>query len=64
MRVLLSTITTAALLAGCGQATQKIETPKTETKAPAANYDINRQYEKFAEVPMNPDVSFLTSSER
>jgi len=64
MRVLLVTIATTALLVGCGQPSQKTEAPKTEAKAPAAKYDINRQYEKFAEVPMNPDVSFLTDSER
>ena len=69
MRVLLSTIAAAALLAGCGQSTSKTETskleaPKSEAKASVAAYDINRQYEKFAEVPMNPDVSFLTPTER
>ena len=69
MRVLLTTIAAAALLAGCGQSTSKTETskleaPKSEAKASVAAYDINRQYEKFAEVPMNPDVSFLTPTER
>jgi len=69
MRVLLSTIAATALLAGCGQSTSKTETskleaPKSEAKASVAAYDINRQYEKFAEVPMNPDVSFLTPTER
>ena len=69
MRFFLTTIAATALLAGCGQSTQetetpKIETSKTESNAPEAKYDITRQYEKFAEVPMNPDVSFLTENER
>ena len=69
MRFFLTTIATSALLIGCGQPTPKIETSNTETSkttaiAPATSYDIHRQYEKFAEVPMNPDVSFLTDSER
>ena len=70
MRVLLTTIAVSALFAGCGQSTPKTEISKTiealksEIKAPAADYDIKRQYEKFAEVPMNPDVSFLTQAER
>jgi len=74
MRVFLATISAAALLSACGAADTKSDTPapQTETKAsvkPATKtanggYDITRQYEKFAEVPMNPDVSFLSSSER
>ena len=34
-----------------------IETSKTQSKA---GYDIDRQYAKFAEVPMDVDTSFLS----
>jgi hypothetical protein len=66
MRVLLTTIAAAALLAACGETTPKTDT-KTSSKASApaaAEYNITRQYEKFAEVQMTPDVSFLTQTER
>ena len=36
----------------------------TMTPISDGEYNITRQYEKFAEVPMNPDVSFLTETER
>ncbi|MEP4052818.1 MAG: hypothetical protein ABJN22_11285 [Litorimonas sp.] len=54
MRKLLTTISAGALLAACASV------------SPVANseYNIERQYEKFAEVQMNPDVSFLTATER
>ncbi|MEP3656079.1 MAG: hypothetical protein ABJO36_14380 [Litorimonas sp.] len=54
MRKLLTTISTGVLLAACASV------------SPVANseYNIERQYEKFAEVQMNPDVSFLTATER
>jgi len=71
MRLFLTTISAIAILAACSAPATKSE-PTSETKAvtkPATRvenggYDITRQYEKFAEVPMNPDVSFLTNSER
>ena len=73
MKAFLSTIAVSALLVGCGETSSTPATPST-TKAPAVTktveaavtpkYDIQRQYDKFAEVPMNPDVSFLTDSER
>jgi len=71
MRLFLTTISAIAILAACSAPATKSE-PTSETKAvtkPATrvengSYDITRQYEKFAEVPMNPDVSFLTNSER
>ena len=71
MRLFLTTISAIAILASCSAPATKSE-PTSETKAvtkPATRvenggYDITRQYEKFAEVPMNPDVSFLTNSER
>lgn len=54
MRNFLATISAGVLLAAC------------TSVAPLANseYNIDRQYEKFAEVQMNPDVSFLTATER
>lgn len=66
MRNLLTTIAGAAFLTACGNAaTPDVDTAPVETKVAAkAPYDINRQYAKFAEVPMNPDVSFLTDTER
>ena len=65
MRALLTTIAATALLSSCGQSAPTAETKKeTQAAAPTSAYDIQRQYEKFAEVPMNPDVSFLTGTER
>ena len=66
MRVLLTTIAATTLLAACGDtATQTDTKPSSNTSLPAASeYDITRQYEKFAEVQMTPDVSFLTETER
>ena len=68
MRIFLTTISVAALLTACGAPATKSEAAKTETKtaskSASGEYDITRQYEKFAEVPMNPDVSFLTETER
>ncbi len=64
MRNFLTTIATAALLAGCGNSTPvDVKDAVIETKT-ETGYDIERQYAKFAEVPMNPDVSFLTDTER
>ena len=68
MRIFLTTLSAAALLTACdAPATKsdaaKVETPKVSTPS-SSGYNITRQYEKFAEVPMNPDVSFLTDTER
>ncbi len=63
MRALLTTIAAAALLSACGETPPKAETSPAAKTAPSS-YDITRQYEKFAEVQMNPDVSFLTDTER
>ncbi len=63
MRTLLTTIAVTALLAGCGETAPEADV-KPDVKVTEVEYDITRQYEKFAEVPMNPDVSFLTDSER
>jgi len=63
MRALLTTIAATALLVGCGETTPEADV-KPDVEATETGYDITRQYEKFAEVPMNPDVSFLTENER
>jgi len=74
MRAFLTTISAAAMLVACGAPSPKSDTPaskaetevttKPATRVENGGYDITRQYEKFAEVPMNPDVSFLTETER
>ncbi|GGX74529.1 hypothetical protein GCM10011309_25830 [Litorimonas cladophorae] len=64
MRYFLTTIAAAALLAGCenGASLKPLDMDKVVVEE--GGYDIDRQYAKFAEVPMNPDVSFLTDTER
>ena len=64
MRHLFTTIATAALLSACGQVSAPTSSDKTDVTQTETGYDINRQYAKFAEVPMNPDVSFLSETER
>ena len=65
MQKVLATISTAVLLAACSDAEVNTSIPSSDTTAVVRDsYDIQRQYEKFAEVQMNPDVSFLTESER
>jgi len=64
MRIFFTTISAVAILAACGAPATKSDTSNPTPKAAIDGYDITRQYEKFAEVPMNPDVSFLTNSER
>ena len=44
------------------QDTQASSDPVIETSK--AGYDIDRQYAKFAEVPMDVDTSFLSESEK
>jgi len=66
MQKFLTTIAATALLTACGNAGPQSD-PMPKTDAPIVSqsgYDIQRQYEKFAEVPMNPEMSFLTDSER
>jgi len=64
MRAYLTLFTTAALLTACGDTSAPAPIEKSEAATASTAYDINRQYAKFAEVPMNPDVSFLTDTER
>ena len=64
MRIFLTTISMAAILIGCTNPSQDSDASKIDIASAEVNYDITRQYEKFAEVPMNPDVSFLTETER
>ena len=64
MRALLFTsLATAALLAGCSPK-DSTETQPVKVEADAKAYDVAGQYAKFAEVPMNVDTSFLSSSEK
>lgn len=63
MKTLLSTLAVATFLMGCKEL-KTVDMSSVEVETQNSGYDITRQYEKFAEVPMNPDVSFLTQSER
>ena len=62
-----------AILTACSQNTEVPGTKTSEAKssessspklAVKSGYDIDRQYKKFAEVPMNVDTSFLSESEK
>ncbi|WP_416878108.1 dipeptidyl-peptidase 3 family protein [Litorimonas sp.] len=53
----LLTLSTAALIASCATAPKMMMEDGTE-------YDVAAQYEKFAEVEMNPDTSFLSTSQK
>jgi hypothetical protein len=65
MRKLLTTLSIAALMAGCtGGDTAPKQDTEAETTVLAGGYDIEAQYEKFAPVTMTPDTSFLTASEK
>ncbi len=64
MRIFLTTLTTTAFLTACGAPAAISDGPKSDADVSTSGYNITRQYEKFAEVPMNPDVSFLTDTER
>lgn len=65
MKWMLTTIAASALLVACGQTeTVTEETSEITEAAPESSYDIQRQYNKFAEVWMDPDTSFLTETER
>ena len=70
MRILLTTLATAALIAACGAQTSVDNQPTSPTTtvvdspASAPSYDLAAQYAKFAKIPLNPDTSFLTVSEK
>ena len=78
MRVLLTTIASAALLAACSNTNTSDTTKQAETITntvqstetlgdellAGSGYDLETQYNKFAKVTMNPDVSFLSASEK
>jgi len=64
MRTLLMTsLATAALLTACGPKNE-VDIPPTTQEVVKQPYDLARQYEKFAEVQMSPDTSFLSENER
>jgi len=61
--LLLCSLAGLALLTACGPKNEvKIDPIKVAAEAPA--YDLMRQYNKFAEVQMNPDTSFLSEGDR
>lgn len=70
MRILLLTVATAAILSACQSQTKTpeppvVETPAVESTQPTeVGYDLAAQYNKFAKVPLNPDTSFLSMSEK
>ena len=71
MRLLLLTVS-AAILAACTPSQSDVKTPvetapkTSEATSPikSKGYNTERQYAKFAEVPMKVDTSFLSASER
>lgn len=78
MRFLLTTIASAAFLAACSNSNAPDMTKQAENVADSgpssetlgdellagSGYDLKTQYNKFAKVTMNPDVSFLSASEK
>lgn len=75
MRFLLTTFATAALLTACSNsnapdiskdASKVSETTETlgDELLAGSGYDLSAQYNKFAKVTMEPDVSFLSASEK
>ncbi|WP_371396229.1 hypothetical protein [Fretibacter rubidus] len=76
MRNLMTTIAAAALLGACGAQTPADSdatsptksaldtTMSPDTTATTPFYDLAAQYAKFAKIPLNPDTSFLSASEK
>ena len=64
--LLLCSLATAALLTACGPKNEIEIDPIEVVKAEPVEqgYSLSRQYEKFAEVQMNPDTSFLSDGDR
>jgi len=67
MRIFLITLSIAALLTACSNDTPKTasipEAPKSEIVTSSA-YDLKAQYNKFAQIELSPDTSFLSTSEK
>lgn len=70
-KLLIGTLSIAALLAGCGDNTSGVadikapaENADKVAKATAADYDMMAQYKKFKTVKMDVDTGFLSPSER
>jgi len=62
---LFTTLAAAALLTACGPKNEvDIEPVKIAAAVESPNPELLRQYEKFAEVQMNPDTSFLSEGQR
>ena len=66
MRYVFITVSTLAVLSACSPETGFEKTPsvKEQPASTSKTYDIAAQYEKFAEVQMAPDTSFLSASEK
>ena len=62
-KLILSSFAAAALLSACGPKNE-VDVKLIQVKDDEQSYDLARQYEKFAEVQMNPDTSFLVDGER
>ena len=56
-KLILSSFAAAALLSACGPKNE-VDVKLIQVKDDEQSYDLARQYEKFAEVQMNPDTSF------
>ncbi len=65
MRILMTTIAAAALIAGCSPKPSEPASPvETAAVHNEGQYDIAAQYAKFAPVTMEADTSFLSASEK
>ena len=64
--LLLCSLTTAALLTACGPKNEIAIDPIeiADVQPIEQGYNLERQYNKFAEVQMNPDTSFLSEGDR
>ncbi len=61
--IFMTTLAATALLTACGQKNEVDITLAVEESV-AQPYNLAQQYEKFAEIQMSPDTSFLSDSEK
>ena len=68
MRIFLTSIAAAALIAGCSpktaETTKPVENLEVQDTKPTASYNLQREHDKVAPITMNADTSFLTGEER
>lgn len=64
MQKLLITAACLALLSSCAPSQTETEAPATETEHVQIDYDLQTQFNKFAQVDMKADTSFLNEEER